>query len=174
MLKLLKKLRLYGSSKRIVFYLINHFLVGTGRWGSSVKRYLMLLIGMKVGKRTTIVGPIHIFGSVEIGEDCWINRNFTVHGNGHVIIGDQCDIGPEVSFLTGGHLISETGRRAGKGESYTIQVEKGCWIGSRATLLGNIVVHEYSVVGACALVIKNVTQNTLVGGVPAKTIKDLK
>lgn len=173
MISLLKRLHLYGIYRRSIFFLINNFFVGTGHVRAGVKRWLMTLIGMKVGKGTTIVGPIFVFGTVEIGEKCWINRNFTVHGNGHVKIGNDCDVGPDVSFLTGGHKIGDSGRRAGKGEVYTISVENGCWIGSRATILGETTIHHHSVVAACACVNKNVEENTLVGGVPAKLIKRL-
>lgn len=38
-------------------------------------------------------------GTLCIGANCWIGRNLTVHGNGSVIIGDNCDIAPDVTFL---------------------------------------------------------------------------
>ena len=175
MIQILKRLHIYGVYRKIVFFLINHFLIGSGHMACAAKRCLMNSIGLKIGKGTTIVGPIYVFGSIDIGEKCWVNRNFTVHGNGHVRIGNCCDIGPDVSILTGGHAIGGNNeeRRAGKGESYTISIEDGCWIGSRATILGETTIHHHSVIAACSCVNKNVEENTLVGGVPAKVIKSL-
>lgn len=173
MVKTLKKLHLYGLFKKVCFFLINHIFVGTKALACSAKRFLMKATGNPVGKGTTIVGPITVLGTCDIGENCWINRGFVVHGNGHVKIGNNCDIAPEVEFLTGGHKIGDADRRAGKGEVYKIIVGNGCWIGARSTLLGNITVNDGSVVASCACVNHNVPENTLVGGVPAKIIRRL-
>ena len=173
MIKILKKMHLFGMYRIVCIFLINHIFVGTRKISCNAKRYLMNAIGNCVGKDTIIVGPIHITGICSIGENCWINRDFTVHGNGHVYIGDNCDIAPEVVCLTGGHVIGNAERRAGPGETYTIRVGNGCWIGARATLLGNIVLKDSSVVAACALVNHDVPQNAVVGGVPAKIIRRL-
>lgn len=173
MIKILKKIHLFGTYRTVCIFLINHVFVGTRKLSCLVKRHLMIAIGNSVGKDTTIVGPIHIMGSCSIGKNCWINRDFTIHGNGHVDIGDNCDIAPEVEFLTGGHSIGSTERRAGQGEAYMIRVGNGCWIGARATLLGNIILQNGSVVAACACVNRDVPMNVVVGGVPAKIIRRL-
>lgn len=57
--------------------------------------------------------------------------------NGTVIICDNCNVAPEVTFQTGGHQIGEERRRAGKGENYTQLVCSATWIGGRVTILGN-------------------------------------
>lgn len=160
------------SIKRIlVTYLVNHVFAGTRCY--EKKRKLLNSVGFQIGKDTKIVGPVFCTGSLVIGKNCWIGRNLTVDGNGTVMIGDNCDIAPEVTFLTGGHAIGTPERRAGSGESYTVRVADGCWIGARTTLGKNITVGKGSVVAACACVMKNVGTNKLVGGVPAKVIEDL-
>lgn len=175
MTRILKKLHLFGSYKRLCTFLINHVFVGMGPASSRVKCALLRSVGHRIGRGTTIVSPVYIIARVEIGDHCWINRGFTVHGNGVVRIGDNCDFGPDVSFLTGGHEINGPERRAlGDGVIYEIQVGDGCWVGSRATILGNTTVGASSVVAACACVVRDVPPNTLVGGVPAKTIRRLK
>lgn len=134
-----------------------------------MKRKLCASIDIKVGKGTTIVSPVgNISGTCIIGEKCWVNRGFTIHGNGSVVIGDCCDIAPEVAFLTGGHEIASHDRRAGKGESYKICVGDGCWIGARTTVLGNTSIGSGSVVASCSCINKDVESNVLVAGVPAK------
>ena len=173
MIKIIKKLHLYGLYKKLCFFLINHVFVGTKPLPCAAKRSLMNAVGNAVGSGTTIVGPIAVFGTISIGNNCWINRGFVVHGNGHVSIGDNCDIAPEVAFLTGGHVIGNHLRRAGCGETYHITVGNGCWIGARSTLLGNITLEDGSVVAACACVNGNVSKNTVVGGVPARIIRRL-
>ena len=171
--KMAKKLHLYGLWRRICFFCLNHVLQGTKPFACLLKRKLLGSIGCEVGEGTTIVSPVAIMGTVTIGKNCWINRGFTVHGNGAVRIGDACDIGPEVAFLTGGHQIGPSERRAGEGQSYCIAVEDGCWIGARSTILGNTIIRHGAVVAACACVTRDVEADTLVAGIPAKKLRGL-
>lgn len=131
-----------------MLFLINHVFVGTNLFACSAKRTLMKAVGFTVGAGTTIVGPIYIYGTIEIGRDCWINRNLTVHGNGFVKIGDNCDIAPDVCFLTGRHKIGKAVRRAGTGEIYSIRVGDGCWIGARPTVGRTVTIGDASAVAA--------------------------
>ena len=172
-IKLLKCLHLFGLYRKFCFFLINHVFVSIKPFSCAVKRILMNASGNAVGKGTTIVGPITVYGTISIGENCWINRGIIVHGNGHVSIGNNCDIAPDVVFLTGGHQIGDSMRRAGPGEVYEITIGNGCWIGARSTLLRNISIGDGSIIAACACVNRNVSKNTLVGGVPAKVIRFL-
>lgn len=89
-------------------------------------------------------------------------------------IADNCDIGPEVTFQTGGHEIGDAARRAGKGKKFRQSVGKGTWIGGRVTVLGETSIGNACVVAGCACVIKSVGDNMLVGGVPARSIKNLE
>ena len=110
---------------------------------------------------------------MKVGNNSWVGKNLTINGNGVVIIGDNCDIAPEVTFLTGGHQIGTADRRAGKGETYTIEVGDGTWIGARSTISGNIKIGKSCVVAACACVTQDLADSRLVGGVPAKEIRVL-
>ena len=161
-----------GTLKRqTVNFLVNHILAGTRFF--EMKRRLLRSIGYEIGENSKIVGPIYNTGSLRIGTNCWIGKNMTVHGNGTVVIGDYCDIAPEVTFLTGGHKLGSSQRRAGEGESYHIAVGNGVWIGARTTVLLDTRLGDGSVVAACACVAKNVPDNVLVAGVPAKVIREL-
>ncbi|MBN1377686.1 MAG: acyltransferase [Gammaproteobacteria bacterium] len=55
--------------------------------------------------------------------------------------------------------------------SKSITIEKGVWIGSRATVLGGVHIGEYAIIAAGAVVTKNVPAFAVVAGVPAKIIK---
>lgn len=159
--------------KRILAeFLVNHILVGTRFF--QLKRGLLRSIGYQIGENTKILGPVYCTGKLIVGSDCWIGKNLTIHGNGTVEIGDNCDIAPDVTFLTGGHKIGGAERRAGLGETYQIVVGNGAWIGARATVLRNTTIGDGAVVAACACVIRNVQANTLAGGVPARAIKELE
>lgn len=157
--------------RMLAMFCVNHVLAGTALFG--LKRRLLRAAGCQIGKNSKIVGPIHSSATLIVGENCWIGRNLTVHGNGTVVIGDNCDLGPEVMFLTGGHSIGDRCRRAGAGEVYTITVGHGCWIGARATIGRNVTLGPGTVVAACGCVMADVPEHTLVGGVPARKIKEL-
>lgn len=167
-----KSFSLFASiHRKFNLFLVNKVYVGTKYF--KIKRRLLNSIGYSIGDRTKIVGPVELCGGLTIGKDCWIGKNLKINGNGNVTIGDRCDIAPEVTFLTGGHEIGTPERRAGHGESYNIAVGDGVWICARSTLSNNIIIGDSSVVAACSCVLKNVPPNTLVGGVPAKCIKEL-
>lgn len=164
-------MKLRGIQKRMVMFCVNHFLSGTRSFG--LKRRLLRSIGYEIGENTKIVGPVFCTGKLHIGSNCWIGRNFTVEGNGSVHIGDNCDVAPGVMFLTGGHEIGSPDRRAGRGETYSICVGSGTWLGARATIAGDVQIGEGCVVAACGCVVSNVNANSLVGGVPARLIREL-
>lgn len=168
-----KLLHLKGLRYKVNTFLVNKVYAGTKPRYFEKKRRLLNKIGYEIGEGTKIVGPVYCTGKLKIGKNCWIGKNLTVDGDGCVTIGDNCDIAPEVSFQTGGHLIGDSSRRAGEGIINDITVGNGCWIGARATVVNNIKIGNSCVVASCACVTKDIEDNLLVGGVPAKVIKEL-
>lgn len=160
--------------RKTVMFLVNHVLVGTRPCFFEYKRRLLNSLGYSIGKETKIVGPIECNTKLVIGEECWVGKNLKVNGNGSVEIGNRCDIGPEVTFQTGGHIIGNTERRAGMGKTYSQKVGNGVWIGGRVTIIGNTILDDGCVIAGCACVVKNVAENNLVGGVPARMIRRLE
>lgn len=159
--------------KAISLFLVNKIFKGTKPRYFEIKRKLLILAGNKIGEGTKIVGPVFYTQPFEVGRNCWLGRNFTIYGDGYVSIGDNCDIAPEVVLLTGGHEIGGRNRRAGNGQTYSIQIGDGVWIGARSTIGRNSVISNGSVIAACACVMSFVEQDILVGGVPAELIRRL-
>lgn len=165
-------MKLRTVKKTWVMFRVNHLLSGTRAF--ERKRRLLNSIGHEIGEGTRIVGPLFCTGQLHVGKDCWLGADLTVHGNGSVFIGDNCDLAPGVMFVTGSHAIGGAERRAGAGNNRDIHVGSGCWLGARTTLLGGVTLGSGSVVAACGCVAADIPDNTLVGGVPAKTIRELK
>ena len=155
-------------------FLVNRLYVGVKPRYFEIKRHLLNSIGYSIGEGTKVVGPIECYGKLIIGKDCWIGKNLKINGNGTVTIGDNCDIAPEVTFQTGGHEIGDATRRAGKGLVFSQRIGNGVWIGGRSTILGNTTIGDSSVIAGCACVVRDVEENVLVGGVPAKVIRRLE
>jgi acetyltransferase-like isoleucine patch superfamily enzyme len=90
-----------------------------------------------------------------------------------VWIGENVGVGIDVRLITSGHDHTDPRVRAGSGVHKPIHIGDGAWIGSGATILQGITVGEGAIVAAGAVVTRDVPAQTLVGGVPAKHIRDL-
>lgn len=169
---LIRLLHLRGLQRKCILFRVNRQLAGVKAFEKK-RKLLNRLEEFSIGEGTKIVGPIESWGKLTVGKDCWIGKNLILNGNGSVTIGDNCDIGPEVTFQTGGHEIGDSTRRAGKGLTHHQIIGNGVWIGGRATVIGSVTVGDSSVIAGCACVTKSVEANTLAGGVPAKVIREL-
>lgn len=146
--------------------------------GFEVKRWLLrrrgasVEEGVRIAGGTKIVGP----GTLSIGSDTWIGPYgvFYTHTDAPIRIGARCDIGPGVHFVTGTHLIGPHERRAGSGKALPVSVGNGCWLGARVTVLAGVKIGSGAIVAAGAVVTSDVESNTLVGGVPARLIRNLE
>lgn len=139
----------------------------------DVRKYLSVLIGTEVDPSTTLYTPFSInYGkNLKLGKNIFINQNCQILDLGGVTIEDDVMIGPRVSLLSEDHPVNPNERKALIGKP--ILIKKGSWIGGSATILAGVTVGENSVVAAGAVVTKDVPDNTLVAGVPAKIIKSL-
>lgn len=115
-----------------------------------------------------------VYSELEVGDDSWIGKNFSLEGNGKVIIGNYCDLGPGVTCVTGTHKIGKKDRRAGEGYNGTVRIGDGTWIGTKSILLVNNTVGEGCVVGAASIITKDIEANGVYAGCPAKLIRRLE
>jgi acetyltransferase-like isoleucine patch superfamily enzyme len=131
------------------------------------------LIGKKVEDSFFIIPPFYSdFGeNISIGKNVFVNHACTFMDRGGITIEDNVLIGPKVNLITTYHPINPAERRATI--SYPILIKKGAWIGVGATILPGVTVGENAIVAAGAVVSKDVPDNTIVGGVPAKFIKSI-
>lgn len=114
--------------------------------------------------RTTIVGT-----DIQIGINSVINRNCLLDGRSGIRIGNNVSVSPDVQLITGSHdLNSDKFKYIGK----PIFVGDFAWIGSRATILQGVTIGEGAVVAVGAVVTKDVAPYTVVGGIPAKKIRN--
>jgi acetyltransferase-like isoleucine patch superfamily enzyme len=81
-------------------------------------------------------------------------------------------IGPNVTIVTSGHPIEPSQRRASV-IAKPIVIERNVWIAAGATIIGGVTIGENSVVAAGSVVTKDVPQNTLVAGNPARVLRSI-
>jgi maltose O-acetyltransferase len=136
-----------------------------------LRRWLLRLSGIVLAPDACICGRGWIYGRgrLQIGAGTWFSPGVVVytHLDVAVEIGDRCDVGPGVEFVTGSHLIGSAERRAGAGMARAIKVGSGCWIGAHAVILGGVTLGDGVVVAAGAVVTRSVPANVLCAGVPA-------
>lgn len=111
--------------------------------------------------------------SLKIGSRCNIsNRTFIECSFSPIIIEDEVTIG--ASAMVSSHDGSYKQTHGLEMKAAPISIRRKAFIGNNAIVLPGIEIGEKVIVGAGAVVTKNVPQNSVVGGVPAVTIKDLQ
>lgn len=166
------KARILRYKRKFALFVVNHFLKGTRKFLFPLKRSLLSFAGYRIGKGTRIVGPLFITGEFRCGEDVWIGRNFSVDGNGTVVIGNSCDVAPNVQFYTGGHEVGDHSRRAGAGINTLISIGDGCWCCAASKFLPGASVGAGCVIAAGAVVAGKFESDLMIGGIPARVIKN--
>ena len=139
----------------------------------EVRELLSELFGYEVPESLRVFPPFYAdFGkNITVGEGVFINACCHFQDHGGVIIGDGCQIGHNVVFATLNHGLAQEDRQT----IYPapIVLGKDVWIGSNATILQGVTIGDNAVVGAGAVVTKDVEANTIVGGAPARFIKSI-
>lgn len=139
----------------------------------EIRDILSQITAGTIDESTTVFTPLYInYGkNTSIGKNVFINFDCVFLDLGGIIIEDDVLIAPKVSLLTEAHPIEPHNR-----QSLTvapIHIKKNAWIGANATVLPGVTIGENAVVAAGAVVGKDVPDNTIVGGIPAKIIKNI-
>jgi len=140
---------------------------------AEIKKLLSQITGSEIDESVTVFTPLYInYGKhTKIGKNVFINFDCVFLDLGGITIEDGVLIAPKVSLLSEGHPISPNERQSlVPGHIY---IKKNAWIGAGATILPGVTVGENAVVAAGAVVSKDVPANTVVGGIPAKYIKNI-
>ncbi|MGI6219004.1 MAG: sugar O-acetyltransferase [Bacteroidaceae bacterium] len=140
----------------------------------EVRALLSELFGKTVPASLRVFPPFYTdFGkNITIGEQVFINACCHFQDHGGVTLGDGCQIGHNVVFATLNHGMKPEDRKT----TYPapIVLGKNVWVGSNSTILSGVTIGDNSVVAAGAVVTKDVPENTVVGGVPARFIKRIE
>ena len=140
---------------------------------TEIRDFLSQITGNEIDKSVDVFTPLYInYGKhTKIGKNVFINFDCTFLDLGGITIEDNVLIAPKVSLLSEGHPVSPENRHSLMVGH--IHIKKNAWIGAGAIILQGVTIGENSIVAAGAIVSTNVPDNTIVGGIPARVIKEI-
>ena len=157
-----------NEARRITFQLNTAYYTP-----DEVRSMLSQLFGYTVPATLRVFPPFYTdFGkNIHVGEHVFINACCHFQDHGGVTLGEGCQIGHNVVFATLNHGVTPEDRP----HTYPapIVLGRGVWVGSNSTILQGVTIGDNAIIAAGAVVTKDVPANTVVGGVPAKVIKQI-
>ncbi|MGP5363170.1 sugar O-acetyltransferase [Brachybacterium tyrofermentans] len=129
----------------------------------------------EVGEGVVVRPPISLdYGSnVTLGARTFVNYYLTAADVATISIGDDCQIGPNVQLLTPIHPTDPGPRREGLERAEPITIGDNVWLGGGVTVLPGVSIGDNSVIGASAVVTKDIPANVVAVGNPARVIREL-
>lgn len=110
---------------------------------------------------------------IEVGENFFANYNCTMLDSGGITIGDNVMFAPNVSLYTVGHPLDPDLRRQDWEQAKPITIGNNVWIGGSAVVLGGVFIGDNAVIGAGAVVTKDIPANSLALGNPARVVREI-
>lgn len=111
--------------------------------------------------------------NIVAGENVFINYNCCILDVMPVILGNNVMIAPNVQIYTATHPLEAKARNSGREYAKPISIGDNVWIGGGAIICPGVTIGNGSVLAAGAVVVKDVPANVLVGGNPAKILKEI-
>ncbi len=138
-----------------------------------VRMFFYRLADMKIGSSTIINMGARVYNpsGISIGDDCVIGERIVLDGRAPLTIGNHVDIASEVMIYNSEHDIND---ELFKATESPVSIGDYVFIGPRAIILPGVTIGDAAVVGAGAVVTKDVPTGSIVGGVPAKVIGERK
>jgi maltose O-acetyltransferase len=146
---------------------------------NRTRTQLLRALGVRIGAASTIAGPLRVTGSgslseLSIGPGCHVTGPLHIDLTAPVRIGARVYVGYDVMLITADHELGDATQRCGPRVYRAIDVDDGAWLSSRVVVLPGIRIGSGSIVAAGAVVTRDVPPNVLVGGVPARVLRDLE
>ncbi|ENM3919119.1 sugar O-acetyltransferase [Vibrio cholerae] len=112
--------------------------------------------------------------NIHVGENFYANFGCVILDVAEVRIGDNCFIAPQVGIYTATHPIDPIQRNSGLEFGKPIRIGNNCWIGGHATINPGVTLGDNVVVASGAVVTKSFGSNVVIGGNPARVLKEIE
>jgi acetyltransferase-like isoleucine patch superfamily enzyme len=111
--------------------------------------------------------------NIHLGNNTYIALGCVFLANDHIWIEDEVIFGPYCVLASGNHTRHEGSFRYGEIQPGPIRVMKGCWLSAHVVVTANTCIGQGTLVAAGAVASRDIPNSTMVGGVPARLIKNL-
>lgn len=136
---------------------------------------LRRLLG-SIGRESTIWSPFYCsYGkNTHLGDHVFLGYQCTILDGNEVRLGNHVMVGPTVQIYTAAHALQAEPRNQGWEVAKPVTIADNVWIGGGAILLPGVKVGRNAVIGAGAVVTRDVPADTIVAGNPATVIREIE
>lgn len=110
---------------------------------------------------------------IRLGEHVFVNANCTFLDGGYITIGAHTLVGPNVQIYTPHHPMDYISRRESKEYAYPVTIGQDCWIGGGTIICPGVTIGHRCIIGAGSVVTKDIPDDSLAVGNPARVIRKL-
>ena len=137
----------------------------------TIRKFFYLISGIKMGRKSTFHMGARFFQpqNIKIGEGTIIGDRAFLDGRAKITIGNHVDIASEVMIYNSEHNLADPKFTA---TEEPVAIGDYVFIGPRVIIMPGVTIGKGAVVAGGAVVTKDVPENMIVGGVPAKIIAE--
>jgi len=127
-----------------------------------------------VGEDVTVRPPFYCeYGEIGIGDRTFVNVDAVILDVAPVTIGAACQLATRVQLLTATHPIDPEPRRIGWESAEPIAIADNVWLGGGVIVCPGVTIGQDTVVGAGAVVTKDLPAGVVAAGVPARVVREI-
>lgn len=156
--------------------LFEHYRGTKGLKGIAIRYALLKTIAKKCGDNVSIQPDCYIFSpeNLEIGDNVSIHPMCYIDATGEISIGNDVSIAHAVTIMSTSHGFDshDVPIKDQPILKKKVYISNNVWVGAKATILCGINVASGAVIGAASVVTKDIKENTVNVGVPAKVVKE--
>lgn len=140
-----------------------------------LRGFLIRPVLLSCGKNLQLANDVRIAGlqNLSIGDDVFLSGGVWILAGCSVVIEDQVMLGPYVVVVSGDHDRVDRSWRFGGAVREPIVIKRGAWVGAHGVVTRGVVIGNGSCIAAGGVVIEDVPDDVVAGGVPARVIKNI-
>jgi acetyltransferase-like isoleucine patch superfamily enzyme len=146
--------------------------------GIAIRYMFVARLAHTCGDNVAIFEGVHLFsiGNMQLGNNLSIHQMCYIDATGGLTIGSDVAIAHSTTIMTTDHDYSNPSVTTRDAEGFTgpVQIEDDVWVGAGVRILSRVKIHAHSVVAAGAVVTRDVPENSIVAGVPARRLKKIR
>lgn len=127
-----------------------------------------------VGEEVVVRPPFYSeYGAISIGDRSFVNFDAVMLDVAPIAIGAACQIAPRVQLLTAAHPVDPEPRRVGWEYGAPIELADNVWLGGGVIVCPGVSIGQDTVVGAGAVVTRDLPSGVVAAGVPARVLREI-